>query len=167
MRTGSLGCGIGYGYLHRIPIRLLPEEQSKPLLGTAQKPVVAPAIPFVPPLANTFSTTSANNGVQEPGSISETTPLTTTEVTDSITFGIANVKLPDDLQDGSNPQYVPQGQATTVYTHTSTQHNIFGTVPLTSVPSLNESFNIPSSNNNNVQNQQSATVSSSVHSEFL
>lgn len=25
---GSLGCGIGYGYLHRIPVRSLPEKGS-------------------------------------------------------------------------------------------------------------------------------------------
>lgn len=25
---GSLGCGIGYGYLHRIPIRLVHDEKS-------------------------------------------------------------------------------------------------------------------------------------------
>lgn len=37
---GSLGCGIGYGYLHRIPVRALPEE-SKSLLKS-------PVIPDVP-----------------------------------------------------------------------------------------------------------------------
>ena len=24
----SLGCGIGYGYLHRIPVRSVPEQKS-------------------------------------------------------------------------------------------------------------------------------------------
>lgn len=27
---GSLGCGIGYGYLHRIPVRSLPEPAVHP-----------------------------------------------------------------------------------------------------------------------------------------
>lgn len=36
---GSLGCGIGYGYLHRIPVRLLPDEK-KPLINTSQSPNV-------------------------------------------------------------------------------------------------------------------------------
>lgn len=166
LKLGSLGCGIGYGYLHRIPIRLLPEEQpSKPLIGTA----VAPAIPFVPPLANTFTSTAANTSIQEQTSTSETTPLTTTEITDTLTFGIANVKLPDDQSDGttSTSNYVPYGPATTVYTHTTTQHNVFGNVPPTSVPSLNESFNIPPSINNSVQNQQSGSVPASVYSKSL
>lgn len=29
---GSLGCGIGYGYLHRIPIRMMPTEKT-PILN--------------------------------------------------------------------------------------------------------------------------------------
>lgn len=32
---GSLGCGIGYGYLHRIPIRVLPNESKTPLLAAS------------------------------------------------------------------------------------------------------------------------------------
>lgn len=36
---GSLGCGIGYGYLHRIPVRVMPDEK-KPLLMPSS--VVAP-----------------------------------------------------------------------------------------------------------------------------
>lgn len=30
---GSLGCGIGYGYLHRIPIRMMPSEKPPPNLN--------------------------------------------------------------------------------------------------------------------------------------
>lgn len=76
---GSLGCGIGYGYLHRIPVRMLPEEK-KPLfrmpikaetvasvVTTDTPPLIAasfapsstePTIPFVPPLTNTFPNVS-------------------------------------------------------------------------------------------------------------
>uniref|UniRef100_A0A1L8DVX2 Putative golgi reassembly stacking protein grasp65 n=1 Tax=Nyssomyia neivai TaxID=330878 RepID=A0A1L8DVX2_9DIPT len=61
---GSMGCGIGYGYLHRIPVRTLPEEK-KPLFrmpiaveNVTTPPLIAPSaeptIPFVPPLTNTF-----------------------------------------------------------------------------------------------------------------
>lgn len=71
---GSLGAGIGFGYLHRIPIRISAggAEQEKPLLQatpTVSPPVVNPTsiaptinppqpipfIPMVPPLASTFS----------------------------------------------------------------------------------------------------------------
>lgn len=75
---GSLGCGIGYGYLHRIPIRVLPADAKMasptgPALTTqsmtsvptsvpttdpnaANRPI--PFIPMVPPLANTFASTA-------------------------------------------------------------------------------------------------------------
>lgn len=119
-------------------------------------------MPFVPPLANTF-VSSTSSSVPQTGSAQQTTtPQTTTEVTDTITVGIANVKLNPDQQDPSSQagsQYAPYGQATIYSTNTSTttQQNIFGAVPPTSVPSLNESFNIPSSINNNVQNQTSVS----------
>lgn len=71
---GSLGCGIGYGYLHRIPIRELPPEarplfkmpitvnniestvtQSVDVIPAAAAPAgTDPKIPYVPPLLNTF-----------------------------------------------------------------------------------------------------------------
>ena len=64
---GSLGAGIGFGYLHRIPIRIgTPgNSQSQPLLSspsvTTSQPIhpsqPIPFIPMVPPLANTFSST--------------------------------------------------------------------------------------------------------------
>lgn len=64
---GSLGCGIGYGYLHRIPVRELPAEtkplfrmpvtvnQSAPVAGTD------PTVPYVPPLLNVFPSVSAGS----------------------------------------------------------------------------------------------------------
>ncbi|GAB0096956.1 Golgi reassembly-stacking protein 2 [Sergentomyia squamirostris] len=76
---GSLGCGIGYGYLHRIPVRTLPEEKkplfrmpinvekitTTPAVTTDSPPLIAlgsstpePTIPFVPPLTNTFPNVS-------------------------------------------------------------------------------------------------------------
>lgn len=36
---GSLGCGIGYGYLHRIPVRISDAEKAA-LLGPRQKVIV-------------------------------------------------------------------------------------------------------------------------------
>lgn len=74
---GSLGCGIGYGYLHRIPVRELPAD-TKPLFRMpisvnqsasshiAQDPFAPgaptdPAMPYVPPLLNTFPAVSAGS----------------------------------------------------------------------------------------------------------
>uniref|UniRef100_A0A0K8TP05 Putative golgi reassembly stacking protein 2 grasp2 n=1 Tax=Tabanus bromius TaxID=304241 RepID=A0A0K8TP05_TABBR len=72
---GSLGCGIGYGYLHRIPIRAIPEEikgilkspnvieppnetktSATAAPAAANTTSVNPAFPYVPPLTNTFTT---------------------------------------------------------------------------------------------------------------
>lgn len=77
---GALGCGIGYGYLHRIPVQAVPAPPllpptsavaaggapgsgasinpiAPPAVGTATaaSAVVAPTLPYIPPLANTFS----------------------------------------------------------------------------------------------------------------
>ncbi|XP_043647918.1 Golgi reassembly-stacking protein 2 [Drosophila teissieri] len=80
---GALGCGIGFGYLHRIPVQAEPVPtssaaapasavESSALLLTAGggapavapaayagSAVVAPTLPYIPPLANTFGTTNA------------------------------------------------------------------------------------------------------------
>lgn len=55
---GSLGCGIGYGYLHRIPIRLLPEDKKRMISSAQQAAASSDAAPppytYVPPLMTTF-----------------------------------------------------------------------------------------------------------------
>lgn len=79
---GALGCGIGFGYLHRIPVQAAPvagggvgpaptaSEASAPLLTAGGVPsagapvaagsaVVSPTLPYIPPLANTFGSTNA------------------------------------------------------------------------------------------------------------
>lgn len=47
---GSLGCGIGYGYLHRIPIRSISEEQKSllktPILSSTTPTVHVPIMKF-------------------------------------------------------------------------------------------------------------------------
>ncbi|KAJ8879682.1 hypothetical protein PR048_020290 [Dryococelus australis] len=45
---GSLGCGIGYGYLHRIPIRGHPFSSAVPFLGGAKPPIPSPPRPVAP-----------------------------------------------------------------------------------------------------------------------
>lgn len=77
---GALGCGIGYGYLHRIPIQAGNAAVAKPpttiptatsvaaptpsslptpaVAATAASTVIAPSLPYVPPLSNTFASTS-------------------------------------------------------------------------------------------------------------
>lgn len=39
---GSLGCGIGYGYLHRIPAEKLAERRKQPGSSPVKPPVPAP-----------------------------------------------------------------------------------------------------------------------------
>ncbi|XP_054732440.1 Golgi reassembly-stacking protein 2 [Anastrepha obliqua] len=68
---GALGCGIGYGYLHRIPVQAVGsiakapttiEPVNTPTIAattippttTTATPLIAPTLPYVPPLTNTF-----------------------------------------------------------------------------------------------------------------
>lgn len=77
---GALGCGIGYGYLHRIPIQAgnaavakppttipsstgvaspMPTSIPAPVIpATAPSTIIAPSLPYVPPLSNTFAASS-------------------------------------------------------------------------------------------------------------
>lgn len=74
---GALGCGIGYGYLHRIPVQAVasvikapttiepvntPTNMANtiPQISTTASPVIAPTLPYVPPLANTFKQPQTN-----------------------------------------------------------------------------------------------------------
>lgn len=78
---GALGCGIGYGYLHRIPIQAGNAAVAKPpttissstsiaspmsssvpapvVPATAPSTIIAPSLPYVPPLSNTFGGSTA------------------------------------------------------------------------------------------------------------
>ncbi|XP_055379375.1 Golgi reassembly-stacking protein 2 [Condylostylus longicornis] len=78
---GSLGCGIGFGYLHRIPIQhiaaggkplfkssidtktpinnsgfLQQKQETSKNIEVAEIATVNPSFPYVPPLTNTFTT---------------------------------------------------------------------------------------------------------------
>lgn len=177
--TGSLGCGTGYGYLHRIPIRVLPEELHKPLIGVAQKPIGEPTIPYVPPLANTFS---HNSTVLAP----EPTPLTGAQagpkLSDAeIIAGVSNVSLNDNEQQPlinlgpadsapapfgqPGPQQQQQqpavNQSQQIYVHPTAnplgQPN-FAAIPATNVASLNESFGISTAGSTNNYYQPSVST---------
>lgn len=120
---GSLGCGIGYGYLHRIPIRVLPADaKTTPHPGAALSQTMTsvptsnpvgdtnapnrqiPFIPMVPPLANTF--VSATNTVQtDLLTVSQTTAAdSTTTLTNQFTM----LSTSDQLNNNPNqPPNVP------------------------------------------------------------
>lgn len=155
---GSLGCGIGYGYLHRIPIRVLPEEKSaKPLLGSAISP--SPGMPYVPPLANTFTSTFIAEPTPAPQQ--PIVPVTGKSDAEIVFSGVANLSL-DQSQPAAdqiqiNPTTPAAAEATgvspaTLAAPTTTvgqpiSPQLFGSAPpTTNVPSLNDSFNIPTSN---------------------
>lgn len=158
---GSLGCGIGYGYLHRIPIRVLPDDkQTKPLIGAATMPIGT--IPYVPPLANTFSSTFIADPTQAP----PTVPLTGKSDAEIVFSGVANLDLnqtqglinvstnaqpvqppaPAELQQFQQQTPAEQTLQTPLEPTASPpflqQQQLFGAVPPTSVASLNDSFNI-------------------------
>lgn len=150
---GSLGAGIGYGYLHRIPIRVLPDEkQTKPLIGAAALPIGT--IPYVPPLANTFSSTF----IADPTQATPTVPVTGKSDAEIVFSGVVNLNLnqtqgitnepvqPAELQQfqqqapAEQTHHVPQNMSAS--SPFQQQQQLFGAVPPTSVASLNDSFNI-------------------------
>lgn len=175
--AGSLGCGIGYGYLHRIPIRALPDDKS--LIGSATMPSVgsATAIPYVPPLANTFASTNVNAVPMVPN-----TGKSDAEIVFS---GVANMNLGNQHATANlaslpisneqiQQQQLPTNEtisnvhfqspteqppiliASSLYQQQAPQNPpIFGTVSPTSIPSLNESFNIPPAN---IQNSAQTSI---------
>lgn len=124
---GSLGCGIGYGYLHRIPIRVLPSDAKTPLLpgaalsqamtsvptsvpvggdpnaNAANRPI--PFIPMVPPLANTFASTTATTHT-DLLTVSQTPAVDSTTTT--LTNQFASMSTGSD-QANNNPSQVAAG----------------------------------------------------------
>lgn len=164
---GSLGSGIGYGYLHRIPIRVLPDDK-KPIIGSAIPP--ATSMPFVPPLANTFSSTFIASSTEPPAPLTVPTGKSDAEIVFS---GVSNLSInPNPTQPLSTPatEQVPtnlgapatntstvdvttvtSGSTLTAIPPTSSvappvSPQIFGVAPPTTyLPSLNDSFNIPAS----------------------
>ncbi|XP_016933209.2 Golgi reassembly-stacking protein 2 [Drosophila suzukii] len=121
---GALGCGIGFGYLHRIPVQADPVaggstpsaavESSAPLLTapgggaapagvpvtTAGSAVVAPTLPYIPPLANTFGSTNAEvrpPTIEPPAQSLFKTYFNPDEATDALTAALetqANIAEP-------------------------------------------------------------------------
>ncbi|XP_037935634.1 Golgi reassembly-stacking protein 2 [Teleopsis dalmanni] len=104
---GSLGCGIGYGYLHRIPIQQPPLEKkpltipttaatpsiTTPAAATATVPLIAPTLPYVPPLTNTFTQPAAAIAS------AESTNINSPQTTQSVFKAYFN---PDDSADPVN-----------------------------------------------------------------
>lgn len=113
---GSLGCGIGYGYLHRIPVRNLPEPKSRsynhPHQATSIKVPVAAQVP--PPVINSPSVT-----VSHPPAVTAVPPgfsippgyiSTTTELINPTTT--VNSSAPLSSIEAINP--VAAGASTTI-----------------------------------------------------
>lgn len=137
---GSLGCGIGFGYLHRIPKRQFPTEKNE----TPIIPAAAAAI--------TTTTTKSADGFSEV-SLTSTTP--------SLTEGIANMSLntgvptipvlnnPADAVAGaaSAPNQLPLGSTFTLppgSTSTLPPPTALPNIPnLSSLPPLTTPISIP------------------------
>lgn len=94
---GSLGCGIGFGYLHRIPIQAVSSETksalklpttdanvntnvalqaarpSEVMPPVSQPTSVNPSFPYIPPLTNSFTLPPPNAGAP-PAAVATTAP---------------------------------------------------------------------------------------------
>lgn len=145
------------------------------MIGVAQKPLVEPTIPYVPPLANTFS---HNSTVLAPDAVPMGQMPPMPKLSDAeIIGGISNVKLNADQQQQplinlapvespatqpvpgqleTNQQPLVPVQAAAVAPVPTSQS--FAAIPPTSVASLNESFGIATTGMNS--NYYQAAVSS-------
>ncbi|KAH0561435.1 Golgi reassembly-stacking protein 2 [Cotesia glomerata] len=105
---GSLGCGIGYGYLHRIPIRNLFDNKlyPNPYQTSVKTPIAAQAQPvnYEPPVNNNPAVTTVPPGFTIPPNYVSTTAEvmqpgeTTTVVTPKIpTIPIPTVPVPQSM----------------------------------------------------------------------
>ncbi|KXJ69951.1 hypothetical protein RP20_CCG025341 [Aedes albopictus] len=132
---GSLGCGIGYGYLHRIPIRVLPADAkmapptgaalsqsmiSVPTSVPASDPNAAnrpiPFIPMVPPLANTFASTAGTVHtdlltVSQTGTVDSTTTTLANQFSTMSTADQANNNPPSQMALSVNNNVTPATSA--------------------------------------------------------
>ncbi|XP_037039390.1 Golgi reassembly-stacking protein 2 [Bradysia coprophila] len=148
---GSLGCGIGYGYLHRIPVRLLPDEK-KPLISSSQTPNMQQAAPTVP--ANPiFPYTPPLTFVPNIPLPTQTPQAPPTQPIADVTAGLSQVTL--DQTPNAN-SYDPSAVTTTstplasqdVQKPEAVQSNVnelFQSVPAPKAsPSMIESFQTPS-----------------------
>ncbi|XP_055919414.1 Golgi reassembly-stacking protein 2 [Eupeodes corollae] len=95
---GSLGCGIGFGYLHRIPIQAVSNETksalklptpdanvntnvalqaarpTEPMPAVSQATSVNPSFPYIPPLTNAFTLPPTNANAQTSAAVATTAP---------------------------------------------------------------------------------------------
>lgn len=123
---GALGCGIGYGYLHRIPIQAGNAAVAKPpttihssnnatapttkalpvpvIPATAASTVIAPSMPYVPPLSNTFTVAPTVTTSATPSTIQQES--TTNAPTQSVFKAYFN---PDD----NTPDLITQPEPNT------------------------------------------------------
>nr|XP_014090957.1 Golgi reassembly-stacking protein 2 [Bactrocera oleae] len=136
---GALGCGIGYGYLHRIPVQAVvsvikapttiepvntPTNMATtiPPISTTITPVIAPTLPYVPPLTNTFKQSQTNAPTDVTKAI---------DGSDNITISTATTTLqqPSVFQTYFNPDAIASAASSgfdTIHTTTTTdaQHTI-------------------------------------------
>ncbi|KAM8708664.1 hypothetical protein ACLKA7_015604 [Drosophila subpalustris] len=117
---GALGCGIGYGYLHRIPVQAAPSQPPStgpatsaaasvvnpvavPLMAApAASAVVAPTLPYIPPLANTFGSANAEirpPTIEPPAQSIFKTYFNPDDATDALTTALETQALIKDPQE--------------------------------------------------------------------
>lgn len=143
---GALGCGIGYGYLHRIPVQIVsttkpptsiptsanvtsfsppataaavfPSTVTSAAAPTVSTPLIAPTLPYVPPLTNTFMAPPTANPIP---------PTSESQPTQSVFKSYFN---PDDNNANQNDSFA----STTTSATMENQNNGFSNVSHQSQP---------------------------------
>ncbi|CAB0002044.1 unnamed protein product [Nesidiocoris tenuis] len=126
---GSLGCGIGYGYLHRIPLQHVVQETHAPTgpsqipapanisSGVAPNPQVPPSMPpqyttaGLPPASAAGDSPPQYNVIPTPSAPTNTTPMP-----NAPTNVISTPNVPANVIPASNPGQYVQPPAYSAYT---------------------------------------------------
>lgn len=100
----SLGCGIGYGYLHRIPIRSIPD--TKPMNSYIVSSLLSPSYRFLKFFRHSFS--QWNFGLQANQANVVTTQLTNSTIPQVSNMGTTSVTIPTGFTIPSGLATIPQ-----------------------------------------------------------
>lgn len=157
-------------------MRLLPDEK-KPLIGVAQKPL-PDSIPYVPPLANTFT---QNSTVLAPEASPLVPPVPVKKLSDAeIIAGVTNISLNESVQSPLidlaseqppaqqpalpvSPTQIEASQQPLQPQQTPLSHHVYGSIAPTSVASLNESFGIATAEPSNQYYSQTVSNGQGSH----
>ncbi|XP_066254788.1 Golgi reassembly-stacking protein 2 [Euwallacea similis] len=130
---GILGCGIGYGYLHRIPVRLTetPQNAASPLISSTNVTTSSEPITFV------SAPQDITNLIQAATSLKLDTVVSSTVIAPSTVVTSSSIQLPLTTQSIAEATSVTNASVTPI------SQNIFPPTSLPQPPPVNPAHAMP------------------------